>query len=170
MILNQVGYFNDIDKGKTSQALLARGSFYPKEKVLSYLKSGIELYSWLEHVRCLYSCTDNNIGSTEYTDGYWVWTKELIHYVEDHDIDLPPSFITYIQDKGYIIDDNENFLKISKCKQDPTELGAHISYASALWQEWISLKRTNPNSAKASPPKEKHRRVKRKKFDIPDDW
>jgi hypothetical protein len=42
------------------------------------------------------------VGSSELTDGYWVWPEGLIHYVEVHGVSLPEDFLVDVFNKSTI--------------------------------------------------------------------
>lgn len=43
-------------------------------------------------------CGKSN-GSTELTDGTWLWPSGLSHYLTAHDVRLPPRFVEYVHGK-----------------------------------------------------------------------
>ena len=65
-----------------------------KNRVCQYLKDGNTLFRYRGFSLCRI-CEQFN-GSTELTDGVWVWPQGLAHYVEAHDILLPEDFIDHV--------------------------------------------------------------------------
>jgi len=86
------------------------------DKVSNYLKAGQVLSQHWGLSFCRFFCRDpqdsddsfkNANGSTELTDGYWVWPEGLVHYVEGHRVNLPESFLSDVlhgkpQDKNVL--------------------------------------------------------------------
>jgi hypothetical protein len=65
------------------------------EKVVGYLRQGAfyTQYRGLSLCRFVDTCSEQYMGSSEFTDGYWIWPEGLIHYVEMHRILLPKEFL-----------------------------------------------------------------------------
>jgi len=42
------------------------------------------------------------LGSTDLTDGQWIWPEGLWHYVADHGIRLPNAFVDYAASYGFV--------------------------------------------------------------------
>jgi hypothetical protein len=36
------------------------------------------------------------MGSSDLSDGFWVWPEGLAHYIEDHHVVLPDDFIRHV--------------------------------------------------------------------------
>jgi hypothetical protein len=65
------------------------------EKVVGYLRAGklYKQYRGFSWCRFSCGCPLEQMGSAELTDGYWIWTEGLIHYVEVHRVALPEAFL-----------------------------------------------------------------------------
>lgn len=166
MVLNKVGYF---DRATQVESLNFAGSAvaYPKQDVVAYLESGIEIFSWLEDVRCLYGCTAENIGSAELTDGVWVWTREFVHYVACHHIAIPERFQIFLRQRSYKFVENDESKIIKSLLSDPAALETKIQYSDGIWNAWLL---ENNIQRGAEPAWRSSSTSKKQKFDLPDDW
>jgi hypothetical protein len=64
-----------------------------REAVAAYLDAGAQHEQYRGYSWCRYGCGDN--GSSELTDGAWVWPVGLSHYVRQHRVSLPEEFISH---------------------------------------------------------------------------
>lgn len=69
-----------------------------KPIVLQYLANGKTHKHWRGHSWCRFRCgiPNTKMGSTDQTDGKYVWPTGLYHYIEEHNITLPQEFINHI--------------------------------------------------------------------------
>ncbi|MFT5355009.1 MAG: hypothetical protein ACI9KE_002222 [Polyangiales bacterium] len=70
-----------------------------KSKIVAFLRGGESGEAYLGYSYCRFEdCTASgpSMGSTDRTDGTWVWPEGLVHYVDAHDVALPPEFIEYV--------------------------------------------------------------------------
>jgi len=73
-----------------------------KDKIIEYLKNGNICARYMGFSRCRF-CGNIN-GSSDYTDGKWIWPTGLAHYVEEHNIRLPKEFVDYMKKNNFNID------------------------------------------------------------------
>lgn len=74
-----------------------------KQMVINYLTQGELFAQYRGYSWCRFGCgvDDSEMGSCELTDGEWVWPQGLSHYVRQHNVRLPDSFLSHIkQNKG----------------------------------------------------------------------
>lgn len=64
------------------------------DTVLRHLESGAVCGQYFGWSACRI-CGKQN-GSTDLTDGVWVWPEGLVHYVKGHGIGLPQDFIEHV--------------------------------------------------------------------------
>jgi hypothetical protein len=65
-----------------------------KPRILAWLRGGAEWAGYMGQSRCRFAgCAAQGLGSTERTDGVWIWPEGLAHYVEEHDVRLPDAFL-----------------------------------------------------------------------------
>lgn len=58
-----------------------------RSKVIRYLMTGRFVTAYMGSSRCRF-CGQTN-GSTELTDGVWLWPDGFAHYLEEHDVKPP---------------------------------------------------------------------------------
>lgn len=68
-----------------------RWSPLTKEMVLMYLDKGKTVKHWKGSSNCRICGKEN--GSTELSDGTYVWPEGFSHYIEKHDVMPPEDFI-----------------------------------------------------------------------------
>lgn len=166
MLLKKIGYFSGLNREEISKSILVDKINYPRERVLAYLKSGVEIFAWLEYVSCMYSCVNKNVGFVEYSDGVWVWTSEFIHYVEFHDIAIPESFLNYMESRSFLVSDSESLSLLDGLSGDPAAIEELISYSDQYWKSWIVLRSPACDEMVINENKEN----KNTGYQIPDDW
>lgn len=71
-----------------------RWNDHRKDNVVRYLKSGEKVSYYLGWSTCRICGCQN--GSSELTDGAFVWPEGLAHYIEEHNVKPPELFIKYI--------------------------------------------------------------------------
>lgn len=70
-----------------------------RRKVAEYLRNGAYAIGYMGYSTCRF-CRRNN-GSKELTDERYLWPEGLSHYVEDHDVRLPASFVAHVNATGH---------------------------------------------------------------------
>lgn len=77
------------------QELIGELSSSVRDAVCAYLKRGelFKTYRGLSWCRFQCGIDDREMGCREFTDGEWVWTEGLVHYVQNHGVILPDEFI-----------------------------------------------------------------------------
>jgi hypothetical protein len=58
------------------------------------LRSGTIARSYKGLSRCRF-CNELN-GSTEFSDGVYIWPQGLVHYVDSHAVRLPKQFVAHV--------------------------------------------------------------------------
>ena len=168
MILKKIGYFFDLNREEISKSILVEKINYPRDRVLAYLKSGVEIFAWLEYVSCMYSCVNKNVGFVEYSDGIWVWTSEFIHYVEFHDIAIPESFLDYMENRSFSIDNSETLAILNNLSNDSASIESLISYSDQYWRSWLLSK--CPKCEERIINKDDDKKIINTGYQLPDDW
>ena len=163
ILLEKIGYFDGVAVNHEAST-----DTYPKGEIVAYLTSGIEIFSWLEDVQCMYGCSNENLGSVEISDGTWVWTKEFIHYVDCHHIGIPGQFLEFAKQRSYKLLKNENLTKLQLLLANPTALETEVQFSDEIWNSWTSK---NTMQAYSGDPMDRTKSApKKSKFDLPDDW
>lgn len=70
-----------------------------KEMLIEYLTQGEIYEQYRGYSWCRFGCGADGpeMGSCELNDGEWVWPQGLSHYIREHDVRLPDSFISHIK-------------------------------------------------------------------------
>jgi hypothetical protein len=78
-----------------------------KELVAAYLDAGKKVGFWKGSSSCRLGCKNNyfyksnlEIGSTDQSDGEWVWPEGFSHYIKVHNVKPPIDFINKIIEKS----------------------------------------------------------------------
>lgn len=95
-----------------------------REPVAGYLDRGVHVEQYRGSSWCRFFCGLTHNGSSELSDGEWVWPDGLAHYVREHGVLLPETFI-------------ENALEGAPISQDTT-FDAEVS--DAFWRSWCRNK------------------------------
>ena len=74
-----------------------------RDRIVRYLKSGTLRSREMGWSYCRIGCgvADQEMGTTDLSDGLWVWPEGLAHYVEAHEIRLPDEFIATMEENGF---------------------------------------------------------------------
>ena len=59
-----------------------------------YLASGTIARACMGYSPCRL-CSKSQNGNLEYTDGVFIWPEGLVHYLDEHSVRLPESFIRH---------------------------------------------------------------------------
>jgi hypothetical protein len=94
---------------------------------------------WLGYSFCRFRCgiDDHLMGSSDLTDGEWVWPAGLAHYVEEHSVFLPEPFVKTMrwQDWHVPVLDNEPHFG-----SGPEDAG----FDFAFWVAWAKQHQRRP--------------------------
>ncbi|GAB3238649.1 hypothetical protein [Kineosporia babensis] len=86
-------------------------SFTPlpdKAEVLSYLRSGTEVFSMLSSDYEIVGRTRRLLGGDSViTDGQHLWRDDLVFYFDTHNVELPSGFLEFIRQRSYTVPDLE---------------------------------------------------------------
>src|SRR5262245_55944011 len=68
-----------------------------RDRIVAYLRGGHTRVRFMGSSFCRFdNCNHDQrdtLGSTDLTDGQWIWPKGLSHYMADHGIRLPDAFV-----------------------------------------------------------------------------
>ena len=98
--LETVGFwFNPEAPGPYPRPQLLRATWQPPARaaMLARLRGGATFETYRGVSWCRFACgiADAAMGNRDLTDGTFVWPEGLAHYVEVHDVLLPPRFVTH---------------------------------------------------------------------------
>lgn len=66
-----------------------------RARVLAYLRGGVALWAVAGPSWCRFRCSNFSSGSSELSDGRFVWPGGLAHYVECHAVRPPDEFVAH---------------------------------------------------------------------------
>lgn len=103
--LIEIGLWNseEVDHYIHPGELMVPDYYEDKEKLVAYLDSGEVFQSRLDETDCLLGCGESELGTTDLTDGVWLWPQALSHYVDKHDVALPEKFLSHVRDNNWQI-------------------------------------------------------------------
>ena len=110
-LLKAVGFWNgDSEERFVDPALLVDEEWEQEnmDKIIAYLKGFKRINHQMGFSYCRFGCNggsrfDPNMGTSEQTDGIWIWPEGLVHYVEDHNIRLPSEFIDTMKRNDFAV-------------------------------------------------------------------
>ena len=108
-------------------------------RIAAYLRSGFACAYWLGHSYCRFGCgiDEQLIGSSDLTDGEWVWPEGLVHYVERHLVHLPEPLVNTMRCNDWRV-------PLLEC---PPEIGSgpkEVAFDFSLWVEWARRHQRRP--------------------------
>ncbi|MEO6595420.1 MAG: hypothetical protein ABIP94_11770 [Planctomycetota bacterium] len=71
--------------------------------VLDYLRAGKTLVSYPTSSYCRFACGERDLGHRDLTDGTFVWPDGLSHYINRHEVRLPPRFVAHVLSRNAVI-------------------------------------------------------------------
>lgn len=180
MNLEKIGYFDEFQKEAIPYFFLDNSRVYDRAALLDYLRSGISIVSMKENRVCRFcGLSGSDLGCSELSDGRWIWTDDLIHYVETHDIDLPPEFVEYIIDRNYQFNPSDELsdalIQLHEAfRRHPPSV--ELTYSNQVWSKWVKAKQSEVNEATIEKLKKSIHIPERKdiepqsSLDLPDNW
>jgi len=117
---NQELYKSDLELPDPRVLVELLGKQEVDDRVVSYLRKGHELFSYLGYSYCRFNCgvAEDELGSRDLTDGVWVWPEGLAHYVESHGVALPEAFLNGIERNNWSVPEVVNTEALSELKRD----------------------------------------------------
>lgn len=114
-----------------------------KKNIIDYLNSGKVVYSMLEAFECKFGCSGKDVILYDnlITDGTWLWPAELIHYVSEHDFEVPISFLNHMKNNEFRVRFPGELVETIRGMSVDSFLdkkSVEVSYR--LWDEWLEYK------------------------------
>jgi hypothetical protein len=72
-----------------------------KEKIIEYMRKSEYLSILLDSTNCIFTGEIIEHFDTHKTDGKWIWSADIIHYIEKHNFILPLDFLSDIRQNDY---------------------------------------------------------------------
>jgi len=109
--LQHVGFFRELPYGDPNglsiSSLLSEINLDEKQKIVSYLKSGVACVVSPGLSRDVLSENRNIIGSLSLlTDGIFLWPADLAHYVEKYSVGIPQEFQENMKGNAWVVPAN----------------------------------------------------------------
>jgi hypothetical protein len=83
-------------------SLISNNEIQNKAYVLYYLESGLGWKRIWTLVDDLLSCEEKCIGSLDiFTDGVWAWSRDVIYYFRNYNLQLPPAFLEHARTRNW---------------------------------------------------------------------
>ena len=75
--------------------------FHPYRPLAAYLRAGRVVVAWHGYARCRFRCWTprRKLGSSDLTDGVYIWPEGLAHYVEKHHVKPPAGFLHHVREQ-----------------------------------------------------------------------
>lgn len=93
-------------------------------RVSRYLAAGIPVRGYFGYGVC--RCCGTELGTSDLTDGAWVWPEGLEHYLQTHELPLPAEFRSTVATNGYQVP-----------LAPGTELDRDGDYDYTFWRSWV---------------------------------
>jgi hypothetical protein len=112
---------------------LVRPAWHADElaQIAAYLRSGHTFARWSGYSFCRFGCGIDRprMGSTDLTDGEWVWPAGLAHYVEAHAVALPEELVEAMRRHGWRVPDLDHPPRFGPGPEPAT-------FDFSFWVEW----------------------------------
>jgi hypothetical protein len=99
--------------------------------IAAYLCNGRPAGYWCGLAHCRFEGCDQSLGSSDLTDGQWIWPDGLEHYLLEHAVCLPEEFISHMSARGW---------RVPPGAEDDVTLEGEDFFLPfgdlALWVEW----------------------------------
>ena len=106
-----------------------------RQLVADYLRSGHRTDSYMGYSWCRFGCgiDSSEMGTSDLSDGVWLWPEGLPHYVLEHAVRLPEDFLRHVRRQG------------GKMPQEQPVARDDRAYDLKFWIEWCTG-HVNPDS------------------------
>lgn len=137
--IEPVGYWSEkYENGVTPMFLTGEIDPFMKSQIVHYLKSGHRGIEFLGRARCRFHCKksySSELENTDFTDGSWVWPEGLAHYVEEHNLLLPPEFILHMHNNRFSVPQVDvDFMANHKMQDNAPEIQVE---SENIWKNWL---------------------------------
>ncbi|WP_405725409.1 YrhB family protein [Streptomyces sp. NBC_01537] len=105
-VARTLGYYRELVPGEErAPSVLPFLRAHPGEDdpaLVSYLHAGTVLVATASAARCRLAAGAPSLGSWALlTDGTWFWHSDLVHYIEQHHLQLPPDFVDHARSNSW---------------------------------------------------------------------
>lgn len=104
--MKRFGFFSELPKADAIRVLrgnLGKGPQVDSEKILDYLRSGTQVVAVAGVVVDLLAENATIIGPPhEFSDGEWLWSADVVHYVEVYHLRIPDEFVSHMRGNNWV--------------------------------------------------------------------
>lgn len=113
-----------------------------RERIAQYLDAGTRINQEMGYSYCRFECgvVGSAMGTSDLTDGTYVWPEGLSHYVRVHHVRLPKKFTRHVLD---------NLPRLKKATAADQEKEALLADAAKQLGEWVAAKKKAGEQANA---------------------
>lgn len=72
-----------------------------KKEILKYMKKSEYLSILLDCTKCIFTGENIEHFETHLTDGNWIWSADIVYYIEKYNYILPLKFLSDIRQNNY---------------------------------------------------------------------
>jgi hypothetical protein len=112
-------------RGNWSQVEREQIAMYLEQGILINEQMGVGIPRFKEDL-------EKNLGCGDRTDGVWVWPQSLPHYVRNHGVFLPDSFVEHVRMNSFSIPETIS-----------SETMQTYNYSFSVWNTWCRHNRSN---------------------------
>lgn len=109
--LKRIGFWADLHNARGIGRLISALEGLPEPKALvdkawdpvereivaTYLDSAPDVEQWLGTSYCRFECGEINMGSSDKSDGTYLWPEGFSHYVRKHLVRPPVEFVEHVR-------------------------------------------------------------------------
>jgi hypothetical protein len=107
-----------------------------RPSIVRYLRSGVCVLSQMGFSYCRFEGgpPDREMGSSDLSDGVYVWPEGLAIYVEQYHVRLPDQFISHMADRNFSVPTDLDACAIDRARKgEPTDM--------KFWTSWCKSER-----------------------------
>ncbi|MBW2240777.1 MAG: hypothetical protein JRH01_02230 [Deltaproteobacteria bacterium] len=114
-----------------------RGDEGLREDLFHYLNAGSPTIQYLGYSWCRFACgiDESEMGTSDLSDGVWLWPEGLAHYVARHGVRLPDEFVEHARSNGF--------------RAPVAQLEDEATVDATFWAEWCASNSNGDPEAKA---------------------
>lgn len=105
MTLQRAGCFGWMPEDEAIVLLNELKSGVPRpdqETILKYLRSGTQAFAIPGLAEDLLSPSRAVIGPPHiFTDGEWIWSADLLHYIQHYNVEVPAAFVRRMRERNW---------------------------------------------------------------------
>jgi hypothetical protein len=104
--MKRFGFFSELPKADAIRVLrenLGEGPQMDEERILNYLRTGTQMVAVAGVVFDLLAKDESIIGPPhEFSDGEWLWSADVLHYVMHYHLRVPEGFVSHMRGNNWV--------------------------------------------------------------------